>query len=98
MNKSPKNEKTTFPNLGIMFKKFNPTFPRPDHILINDLLIFLFVSYFKFSAFLKILFFAFIWSSLNSIKFDFAFEIGFIKVSLKKLDLKSFGIVILFFF
>ena len=66
-----------------MFKKFNPIFPKLIHAFWNDLLIFLFVSCLKFSAFLKILFFALILSSLNSIKFNFAFEIGFTKVSLK---------------
>ena len=70
-----------------MFKKLSPIFPKPDQAVRRDLLMFLFVSCFKFSAFLKNLFFVFICFSLNSDKLDFAFEIGLRKVSLKKFDL-----------
>ena len=51
----------------------------------------------KFSNFLIALFLSLILFSLYSIKLDLIFPTGLIILSLKKFDLKSFGIVILFF-
>ena len=98
MKTLPKNSYITFPSFGMMFKKFNPTLPRFTHVSLNALPIFLLVSNLKFSIFLKALFLSLILFSLYSIKFDLIFDTGLIKLSLKKLDLKSFGIIILFFF
>ena len=79
----------------MMFKKFNPILPRFTHVSLNTLPIFLLVSNLKFSSFLKALFFSLILYSLYSIKFDLIFNTGLTKLSLTKLDLKSFGIIIL---
>ena len=68
------------------------------HISLKALPTFLLESNLKFSNFLIALFLSLILFSLNSTKLDFIFATGFIKLSLKKLDLKSFGITILFFF
>ena len=88
----------TFPNFGIIFKKFNPILPSCAHRSLNARPIFLFVSSLKFSNFLKALFLSFILFSLYSIRLVFIFPTGLMKLSLKKFDLKSFGITILFFF
>ena len=82
----------------MIFKKFKPILPNWIHKSLNPLLIFLFVSNLKFSNLLIALFLSLILFSLNSTRLDFNFDTGFTKLSLKKLDLKSFGIIILFFF
>ena len=87
----------TLPNFGIIFKKFNPIFPNCNHKSLKTRPIFLFVSCLKFSNFLKALFLSLILFSLYSIRLDLIFPTGLKILSLKKFDLKSLGIVILFF-
>ena len=81
-----------------MFKKFNPICPSCFQTSLKALPTFLLLSNLKFSILRIALFLSFILSSLNSIKLDLIFPAGLMKLSLKKLDLKSFGITILFFF
>ena len=87
-----------FPSLGIIFKKLSPTLPKLFHKSLKALPIFLLVSNLKFSNLLIALFLYFILFSLNSIKLDLILVTGLKTLSLKKFDLKSFGITILFFF
>ena len=81
-----------------IFRKFNPIKPSCFHPSLKALPIFLLLSSLKFSNFLIALFLSLILFSLYSTKLDLILPIGLIKLSLKKFDLKSFGIVILFFF
>ena len=85
------------PSFGSTFKNPIPTCPIDlqefDKNLLNDLEL----SSLKYPTFLEIFETAFELPSLNSSICFEAFASGFVIFSLKKLVLKSFGIIILFF-